>query len=180
MPRLVKSVVMVLLATCALASVPSATAASATFAFPSSNSTVVASVGFLDADEAGYFWSAARGDLVSETFSGPLFVNKAVLSVEVVENVLNSGAEVDWNVEINGNVVGSFVVPEGFTGLIIQTMKFPRIMGPMYAVTLRVTNEVPGGAGSHTLAYADPFAHSIQLSMGSCPNIGSVPCWADR
>jgi hypothetical protein len=182
MRRPVKTLILALLAACSLAIVPSATAASVTFDFPSDDSTVVGSVGFIDADEVGYFWSAARGDLVSETFAGPNFVDRAVLSVEVVQNVLNNGAEVDWDIEINGIVVGSFVVPEGFFGPIVRDMSFPRIVGPMYTVTIRVTNEVAGGEGSHTLAYAGSFAHSIELFRWvPCANQRmGVPCWVDR
>jgi hypothetical protein len=42
-------------------------------------------------------------------------------------------------------------------------MHFGRIIGPNYNVLLKVTNEVPSGGGSHTLAYAGAFPHSIQL-----------------
>ena len=141
-----------------------ATAQSTTFAFPSSTSTVVGSLGFIDADEVGFFWSAQRGDRVSETFSGPSSVNRAILNVEVVRNVLSGAQHVDWNLEINGTVVGSFTVSPGFTGPLTVDVSFPPILGPTYAVTIRVTNNVPGGAGSHTLAYAGNFAHSIELA----------------
>jgi hypothetical protein len=166
MRKCAKTVILALLATCAVAIVPSsAMAVSSTYPFPSSSSTVVGSVGFIDDDEIGFFWSAARGDRVSETFIAPfaLPVNRAILQVEVVQNVLNSGAQVNWNIEINGTVVGSFVVPQGFIGPIVQDVSFLPIMGPAFTVTLRVTNEVPSGQGSHTFAYAGPFAHSIQL-----------------
>jgi hypothetical protein len=142
-----------------------ATAQSTTFAFPSSTSTVVGSVGFIDADEVGYFWTAQRGDRVSETFTGPSSVNRAVLKVEVVLNSLLSAQRVDWNLEINGTVVGSFTVSPGFTGPLTLDVSFPPILGPTYAVTIRVTNIVPGGAGSHSLAYAGSFAHSIELAF---------------
>jgi hypothetical protein len=176
MPRLMKSFVLALLAACALAVVPSATAAPMTYPFPSSNSTVVASVGFIDANQVGYFWSAARGDLVSETFAGPTVIYGATLNLEVIENALNSGAFVDWDVEINGVVVGSFTVNQGFIGPFTKQLSFPRIVGPMYTVTIRVTNEVAVGQGSHTLAYAGPYAHSITLSDIFCPPRGSGPC----
>ena len=39
------------------------------FAFPSASSTVVGSTGFIDDCQVGYFWSASRGDSVSQTFS---------------------------------------------------------------------------------------------------------------
>ena len=32
------------------------------YVFPSGTSTVVASIGFIDDTQIGYFWSAARGD----------------------------------------------------------------------------------------------------------------------
>jgi hypothetical protein len=138
---------------------------SQTFDFPSSDSTVVGSVGFFDADEVGAFWSMQRGDRVSETFtfSGPSSINRALLQVAVVTNVLAPGQSVNWNLEINGTVLGSFTVPAGFTGPLTLDVSFPPISGPTYAVTIRVTNEVPGGGGAHTLAYAGNLAHSIEL-----------------
>jgi hypothetical protein len=60
-------------------------------------------------------------------------------------------------------VLGSFTVPAGFTGPLTLDVSFPPISGPTYAVTIRVTNEVPGGGGAHTLAYAGNLAHSIEL-----------------
>lgn len=141
----------------------SADRVSSTFQFPSSGSTVVASVGFIDDHQVGYFWSAARGDRVTQTFSGPSSVRRAILKVEVVTNALTNGAQVDWNLVIKGRVVGSFSVVEGFIGPITVDVTFPRIVGPNYKVTIRVTNEVPTGDGSHTLAYAGAYAHSIIL-----------------
>jgi hypothetical protein len=135
----------------------------AAFEFPSSDSTVVASTGFIDDDEVGYFWSAARGDRVTENFSGPASVDGAVLKATVITNALNSGAEVDWRIEINGVVVGRFRVREGFTGTFTVSRAFAPIPGPMYHVTIRVTNEVAGGEGSHTLAYAGASTHVIKL-----------------
>ena len=136
-----------------------------TFDFPSNDSTVVGSVGFIDADEVGFFWSMQRGDRVSETFtfSGPSAINRAILKVQVVTNSLFAGQSVNWNLEINGTVVGNFAVPAGFTGPRTVDVSFPPISGPTYAVTIRVTNTVPGGFGSHSLAYAGNFAHSIEL-----------------
>lgn len=168
--RLAQICVFAVLSAGSLAIVPSAVAApsiaeanSTTFDFPSNDSTVIGFSGIVNSTEVGFFWSAARGDRVSETFTGPTSVNRAILSVEVVTNLLTSGAEVDWNLEINGIVVGSFVVHAGFTGPITLDVNFPAITGPTYDVTLRVTNEVALASGSHTLAYAGAFAHSIEL-----------------
>jgi hypothetical protein len=139
-------------------------AESQTFTFPSAGSTVVGSVGFIDDDEIGWFWSIARGDTVSETLSSSLpAVRGAILDLEVVRNLLNSGAYVDWDVKINGVIVDSFTVDEGFTGPIHRETSFAPIAGPDYLVELVVTNEVAPGDGSHTLAYAGAYAHSIEL-----------------
>ena len=134
-----------------------------TAAFPSSSSTVVGSTGFINSTEIGYFWSAARGDSVSQTIHGPRAITHMILKVDVVTNVLSGGAEVDWNIVINNVIVGQFKVVEGETGLVRFRAHFGKIHGPNYNVVLKVTNEVPSGDGSHTLAYAGAYPHSIQL-----------------
>jgi hypothetical protein len=134
------------------------------FAFPSANSTVVGSVGFIDDDEVGYFWSVSRGDSVTETFAGPATITKAKLKIAVGQNFLNSGATVDWTLSINGVDVGRFRILQGFTGKRVFARTFPAIAGPGYTVKIRVTNEVPGGQGSITLVYAGPAAHNIELA----------------
>ena len=141
-----------------------APAGKVTFAFPSANSTIVGSVGFINSCEAGYFWSASRGDSVTQSASGPKAIKHAILDVQVVTNVLSGGAQVDWNLLINNKVVDSFVVQEGFTGPIHRDVKFKKIKGKSFTVKLVVTNEVPSGGGSITLAYADcGGVHSITL-----------------
>lgn len=137
-----------------------------THAFPSANSTVVGSVGFINEDQIGYFWSVARGDLVQEVLTDPLpSVNRAIIGVEVVESTLNSGAFVDWEVLLNGVSVDTFRVDEGFTGVVNRDVTFAAILsdGGTYTVEYRVLNEVPFGAGAHSFAYAGDFAHSITL-----------------
>ena len=64
------------LAAVLLAMVPSSAGATAVvptavYDYPSSDSTVVASVGFLDEDEIGYFWSAARGQTAKRPLAHP-------------------------------------------------------------------------------------------------------------
>lgn len=131
--------------------------------FPSANSTVVGSVGFIDADEIGYFWSAARGDGVSETFNGPASVKGVGLKISVLSNALNNGAHVDWTVKINGVDVARFRVPEGYLGPVTLRRMFAPIAGPSYTVELRVLNEVAPGEGSITLAYAGANPHALLL-----------------
>jgi hypothetical protein len=133
------------------------------FDFPSEDSTVIGSAGFIDEVAAGYFWSADRGDSVSETFRASECISRAILSVDVVNNVLAPEAFVTWELVINGVVVGSFTVDAGFTGEITEVFTFPAITGPNYDVELRVVNEVAPGEGSISLAYAGDFAHSLTL-----------------
>jgi hypothetical protein len=132
-------------------------------AFPSASSTVVGSTGFIDSDEVGYFWSATRGDSVTESLPGPSKIKRAILDVEVVQNVLSNGAHADWDVVIDGTVVGSFVVNQGFTGAIHVDKKFAKKKNSPYDVSIRMTNDVASGEGSITLAYAGGYAHSVNL-----------------
>jgi hypothetical protein len=143
-------------------------------AFPSGASTVVGSVGFIDADEIGYFWSAARGDLVSESFADPLAsVSHAVFDFAVPGNVLST-VPVNWDVLINGVTIGNFSISPGFTGPVNLDLTFAPIanVGGSYLVAFEVTNEVPLGYGSHTLAYAGDYPHSVTL--GVIPSPGAI------
>ena len=162
-PGLLALVATTMLVALAPSAARAGTAPSTTYAFPSAGSTVVGSVGFIDADEVGYFWSVARGDSVSQSFAGPASVTKAGLKVTVMFNNLNSGAHVDWSLEINGTPVARFRVPQGYLGPITLRKVFPAIAGPNYAVKIRVTNEVAVGQGSVTLAYAGASAHVLVL-----------------
>jgi len=139
------------------------------FSYPSSSSIIVGSVGFIDEDEVGYFWSVSRGDSVTETFAaGPSIVGYK-LDVDVVTNVLNGGAFVNWDVLINGVLVDNFTVNEGFVGTVSRAANFSAIAGPNYTVQMRVTNEVAGGFGSHTFRYAGVGFHQVELLDQSDP-----------
>ncbi len=145
--------------------------------FPSAGSTVVGSIGFIDADEIGFFWSVGRGDSVAETFADPLAsVTGATLDLDVVRNVLSGGNQVDWDVRLNGTLIGNFTVAQGFTGPLSPVFAFAPVapIGGNYTVRLEVTNEVPGGSGSHTFAYAGQFQHSVTLTGTAVPEPATV------
>lgn len=133
--------------------------------FPSNTSKVIASDadGFVDGVQVGFFWSTARGDSVEQTFVRTRTITKAVLKLDVVQNNLNSGAHVDWTVSINGKDIGKFQVVQGQFGPITKHFRFATIKGPSYDVKMRVTNEVAGGQGTHTLRYFGDGPHSISL-----------------
>jgi hypothetical protein len=139
-------------------------APSTNYAFPSASSTVVASIGFIDATQVGYFWSVSRGDSVTETFNGPASITAVGLRVTVPTNVLSGGAYVAWSLEINSISVARFRVPQGFVGTKSLRRTFAAINGPLYTVKLRVVNEVAPGQGSITLVYAGAQPHVLQLT----------------
>lgn len=152
------------LATVAFAGLPAAGAQAATFEFPSSSSTVVASGG-APAGTIGYFWSQERGDMVEEAFSGPAAIDHATLSVQPAANSLSPERQLDWTLSINGTDIGAFAVPSGSTAPIVLPLSFAPIAGPNYAVKLRVANEVAGGDGSISLASTGSSdLHSLELS----------------
>ena len=78
-------------------------------------------------------------------------------------NGLTGGSEVDWTASVNGTDIGSFVVPQSFTGPLTKKFPFSAISGGSYAVKIRVTNEVASGDGAITLTYAGSAAHSVKL-----------------
>jgi MYXO-CTERM domain-containing protein len=126
-----------------------------TFPFPSAGSAVVGSVGFINPNEVGFFWTATRGDSVSETFGSALAsVNSTTLRLNVVQNALNSGNSVNWDVLLNGTTIGNFTVPQGFLGALNVPLAHAPVaaVGGNYALRIQVTNVVPGGGGSHSLA----------------------------
>lgn len=162
--KLGRSAVVLFLLVVASAVLPAAAAQAATFAFPSSGSTVVGSE-TAPPGAVGAFWSGGRGDSVAESFSGPPRVDHATLSLQAVENSLVPGAQLDWILSINGTDVESFTMTAADgTDPIVVSASFPLIAGPTYAVKLRLTNNIYLGDGSVTLASADPGLHSLALS----------------
>jgi len=130
--------------------------------FPSASSVVVGSVGQIDAENIGHFWSRSRGDSVTETFAGPASITSYSLVVDIPLNSLNSGNSLSWKVVINGTVVDSFTVLDTQSSLSAGS-SFAAIAGPNYSVLLRVTNGVPGGGGSHSFRYAGTGNNSLTL-----------------
>ena len=133
---------------------PAVQADSITVTFPSSSATVVGSVGFINATEIGYFWSAARGDQVTEAYAATGIFNATALSMDlnVTRNVLAAGQSVLWDVLVNGVDVGDWIwsAADG-TGLTTIALSFAAIAGEFNTLSLVVRNEVPGGLGSIAL-----------------------------
>jgi hypothetical protein len=130
--------------------------------FPSASSTVVGSVGFIDATQVGYFWSKARGDSVTQTFvTTETNVTRAVFDFITPFNDL-IGFNVDWNVLLNGALIGTFSIAPGESHQIHLDFSFAPITGPSYTVRFEVTSE-SGGTGSVSIGYAGANAGTVQL-----------------
>ncbi|MFG0283483.1 MAG: hypothetical protein ACF8R7_03595 [Phycisphaerales bacterium JB039] len=143
--------------------------------FPSADSKVVASVGFIDAEQIGYFWSAARGDKVVETFADPMrSISRVLWEFDIPRNSLRESC--NWIMSLNGTDVGKFSVSPGLLGPQSVEFNFPAVasVSGKFEVMIRVTNEVSPGAGSHTLRYALAGPHQITLGES-----GGPPCYAD-
>lgn len=152
----------------------------ATFSFPTSGSTIVGSVGEIDPTQIGYFWSATRGDLVSETFADPAaFVTTLDLDLTVPQNVLHSGNTVNWDVILNGITVGNFSIVQGFLGDFVQSYSFAPIASlGGYTVTLEVTNTVPGGGGAHSFGIGRQYNPTVTFNASEVPEPGTVALMA--
>jgi hypothetical protein len=152
-----------------LAALTIPSASGATFGFPSASSSIIGSVGVINPTEIGYFWSVGRGDSVVDTFNDSLLsVGQLDLALFVPQNVLGSGYFVNWNVDLNSTTVGSFTVNSGFTGALNLSFLFPAInnIGGAYTLGLYVTNEVPGGAGSHTFGIGERYNPTVTFGPG--------------
>jgi len=145
----------------------------ALFAFPSDLSTVVASQGFVDEKQVGFFFSKSNGHSVLQEFVGDPTVTSYQLNVDVLTNTLASES-VMWEVRINSVKVDEFEVDPGFVGTVSTGAIFSEISGPVYTVELVVAGDVSPGGGSHSLRYAGDGANKIRLS-GPDPT-GAVIC----
>lgn len=138
--------------------------------FPSATSSVVGSVGFINPNEVGYFWSASRGDSVQETLADSLpIVSQLKLDLVVPTNSLSAGNALMWGVEVNGVEVGTFSVASGATGPLSHTFDFAGIAGAgAYTVRIEARNTIPGGGGSHT------FSANIRTTATLLPAPGAA------
>ncbi len=147
----------------------------AVHSYPGANgaATVVGSVGYINPNEVGYFWTATRGDSVTQTFADSLpSVTQTRLDLSVVQNVLNSGNVVSWNVLLNGTMIGSFTINQGFLGPVTHIFNHAPVgnVAGNYTVRMEVTNVVPRGGGSHTfLAGTDATGYSSLVTLVPAP-----------
>ena len=133
--------------------------------FPSSSSTVTATVPTINDTEIGWFFSSALHHEVREYLSDLEPVSGlAQLRLDVPSNTLTS-QPVSWQVLINDIRVGIFDVQPGYVGPISRDFRYPEIpqADGGYTVALQVTSDADWGLGAHTLAYAGGLDHSIGI-----------------
>jgi hypothetical protein len=118
--------------------------------YPSNLSTVVDSA-VNPAGELGFFWSATRGDSITQTFTGTGITTLGSLTLSFgIDDVLQPGNEIDWDVLVNGISVGSWIWTSAQgSGTLNQTYSFAPITGNgIYTLRMAVTNETPVNGGS--------------------------------
>jgi hypothetical protein len=119
--------------------------------FPSAGSTVIGSDGTIITGEYGYFWSEARGDSITQAFTGTGLssVDSLSLIFSVPANDL-LGPDLTWNVLVNGNVVGDWSISEA-DGTTVEDLNYsflPITGSGTYTIAMDVSDEIPVGDGS--------------------------------
>lgn len=144
-----------------IASVAQAGVITYTDEFPSEDSTVIGSNGYINAERGyGYFWSQSRGDMVAETFAdtGVAALNQLDIDLNIAFSSLRT--DIYWDVFVNDVLVGnwSWAAYAG-AGVIDLSFTFDDIIGNgVYEVAMYVTNNVYGGGGSMTLGLGTEIA----------------------
>lgn len=146
----------------------SAHAATVNVSFPSGTSTINASAG-------QYFFLDSH--FVSETFSGTGLssVSSLGLHLDLATNVLLTGAQVNFDVLVNGIDVGNIVFTSANgTGAFDYLFNFAPIAGAgIYTILLDVSNNVASGFGSIAFDLANS---SATLDSGNAvPEPASLP-----
>ena len=161
---------------------------------------IISSKGIINLDHAGYFWSANRRDgLYGRQCSPWWLVNRAILHFFVVENLLQHGEHVTFELTINDVPVGLRTVNAGQVGALSMNVDFPPILGPVelfedwsdgypdvvgycvnYDVAFRVVTEpdwiIPGLPGGVTLALADNSrGYQTSLELMGDTHENSIP-----
>jgi hypothetical protein len=140
--------------------------------FPSDDSTVVASIGFIPPFSYGYFFSKTDGHMVEETFTGTGLTSVVGLELNLVVTEDSLTSTLGWDVFVNDVFVGNwFQRAIDGTGPKEFDFVFSDIIGNgTYTVAMKVRNDVPLGEGSIALGFtSDPFPAQLLLVGCACP-----------
>lgn len=144
--------------------------------FPSDDSTVIGSTGYINAERGyGYFWSQSRGDMVAETYTdtGIEALTQLDLDLDIAFSSLR--ADIYWDVFVNDVLVGNWSwAANAGSGAIDLSFTFADIIGNgAYEIAMYVTSEVYPGGGSMTLGLGTQIA--LTGSDGQGGDTGEVP-----
>ena len=119
-----------------------------------------------------HIWVA--GDYWGQQFNGTGIASATDESINLFidDNILNSGASLNLNAEINGTVVGNFTIGQGVTGVFTDSFAFADIPGPNYLIQFVVTSTVPPGEGS--VSISDDGSSFVTLSGTPTPEPGTL------
>jgi hypothetical protein len=120
-----------------------------------------------------HIWVA--GDYWGQQFNGTGIASATDESINLFidDNLLNSGATLNLNAEINGTVVGNFTIGEGVTGAFTDSFTFADVPSPNDYIQFVVTSTVPGGEGS--VSIADDGTSFVTLSgTVETPELGTL------
>ena len=95
-----------------------------------------------------HIWTT--GDYWAQDFTATGLASASTMSLRlfVDDNGLAAGQQVDLDVLLSANVVGSISLLDGVTGDLDYDFSFPAVAGPDYRVELLETNTVPLGDGA--------------------------------
>ena len=120
-----------------------------------------------------HIWVA--GDYWAQTFpatSQPL-ADEMWLTLFVNSNYLTAGNQLNLDVILNWNVVGSLSIPSGATGTQTYHFTFSPMLGPDYSIQLLATNTVPPLGGSVSIgldqrSYVTLVPEPASLALLTC------------
>jgi hypothetical protein len=120
--------------------------------FASASSTVVDG-GTNSSSELAFFWSKARGDSITQTFKHTGIEALTGLSLDFgIDDRLIGNHKTDWNVLVNGTLVGSWVWTAALgSGILDESYSFAPILANgngNYTVRMVMTNTLPDKGGS--------------------------------
>ena len=141
-----------------------------TFDFPSAASDVVASAGFINANEMGFFFSASNGHAVSQTFeTTTAYLSHLIFSLSIPTNGLAQDQQGEFDIRVNGTKVAELVITPDLLGTHLFHVPVPNIPGPNFTIGLEMTNDIAPGGGTFSLGYAEPTPSSITLLSSEPP-----------
>ncbi|NJD58875.1 MAG: hypothetical protein FIA98_05690 [Anaerolineae bacterium] len=140
-------------------------------AFPAAGDTMIVA-------NSPYWWTA--GDYALGTRKPGLdWVNSVRYDLLISRNVLGGTGHIDFELSINGIIVGQFTVLPGTSSMNV-TFFFPKINGPNYVIKLKELNTVDPGMGSVVIPLNISTIHLFGNKFpadGDTMSVTTLPYW---